>query len=380
MADDPFVFMIEDCQIPSSQEEILRDCPLLGQPINSPGDGVTSILPEIAQDAGEDRVCRDVFVTPPEEQSYFSPCVCHKAVQTDDESVTQGFDYFTRYADGAMSVDLGDDSDLRFSLDELNLMTDTTMVAGCSFWNDGARGIEISNGKKDKFQVSGRELSPNDTIGEPRHKRMKALEQNLGFKSSQACSEIEPQKIGDDLQICEATLVSNQKGPCNSVADPRCQENIQIGSDKENDFVGISVEKNLGSGENLGNHLTPSGIASTEEYVENIESKEQNCEAEKLAGISEGNKKVNETAETSENNGSGKLTKLRIIAERLKDITKGKSEDEKAVSFVFDVFKALTTTEDSEKEDNLENVSFLELARSRGFTFPTPWWWMDTNT
>ncbi|KAI9124510.1 hypothetical protein K1719_004432 [Acacia pycnantha] len=373
--------MIEDCQIPSSQEEILRDCPLLGQPINSPGGGVRSILPEIAQDAGEDRVYRDVFVTPPEEQSYFSPCVCHKAVQTDDVSVTQGFDYFTRYADGAMSVDLGDDSDLRFSLDELNLMTDTTMVAGCSFWNDGARVIEISNGKIDKFQVSGGEMSPNDSIGEPRHKRTKASEQNPGFKSSQACSEIEPQKIGDDLQNCEATLVSNQKSPCNSAAVPRPQQNIQIGSSKENDFVGISVEKNLGSGENLGSHLTPSGIArSTEEYVENIESKEQNREAEKLAGTSEGNKKVNKIAETSVNNGSGKLQKLRIIAERLKDITKGKTEDEKSVSFVFDVFKALTTTEDSEKEDSLENVSFLEIARSRGFTFPTPWWWMDTNT
>lgn len=38
------------------------------------------------------------------------------------------------------------------------------------------------------------------------------------------------------------------------------------------------------------------------------------------------------------------------------------------------VLKALTE-EAFEKEDNIENVSFLELAKSRGFTF-----WMDSNT
>lgn len=357
---DPFAFVIEDSQISSSQEEILRRCPFLGEPVDSPDDGGPPTLPGTALGPGRDRGSQDLFLVPPEKQSSafeFRPCRCHKGVQTDDD--------FTGYADAAVYFDLSDDPD--------------AAVAGCSRVNDEDSSIEIFNCEIDKIQISRREWSPKDSIGESPHKRMKTSEQNPDFQSSEAGFGIEPQKIGDKLRTCEEKLVSDQKSPCNFGAEPRPQQNIQIGKEVPLGFAGNPVEKNLGSGKNLGCHVTQSEIATnTEECIENIEGRGRICEAEKLACSSRGNQTVNEIAETSEKKGGDERQNLRVLqpsmAACLKDIAERKNENGKSASFVFDVLKALT--EETSQKDDLEDISFVELARFRDITFPTPYWWI----
>lgn len=107
---DPFAYMMELCHISSSQEEILRYCPFVGQTVNlavdeaspsaggipvaSTGIAMKTLTAETPQDSGKDSGPQDVFHTPPEQSSLptsqlrsvdFHHCIINGAVETDNE-------------------------------------------------------------------------------------------------------------------------------------------------------------------------------------------------------------------------------------------------------------------------------------------------------
>lgn len=408
--DDPFAYITELCHISSSQEEVLRHCPFVGETVNLPADdappnpnpdGVPAAstdiamatLTETAQDAGKDRGSQDVFHTPPEQQSSmptssdkqrsvdFHHCTVNKMLEIDDE--THGFVDFSEYAEAAESVDLSDDSELGFPQVKLEKRDDGVLVAECSRGGNGVGVNEISNCEIDKFRLSKRESSSRENLGESPPKKMKHAEQNPGFESSQACSGIEPHIIGEDAWNREPKMVSNSKSPCNFEAEPQPQQNVQTGKEmclgKENACGGTPVEKNLGSQSEIARNVEKINLHSTEECDEISESREEIFEAKKLPCTGERNKTVNEVAETSERQKrADEQSELRLlppsIREPLENAAKGEKEDGKGNnnSFVFDVLKALT--EDSEDDDSIDNVSWVELANARGFGLPRPRW------
>lgn len=390
--------MIELCQISSSQEEILRQCSLVerndGAPLSSDGILVASTgiamasLPETAEDTAKDKGSQEVFHTPPEQQSSQSASgghgQIHKAVETDDE--IQGFFDFSECAEAAECVDLRDNSELGFPQGKLNQRTERTLVAECLDGNDGARVIEISRSEVDNFRISKRVMPSNDSSGESPPKKVNNSKQNAGFESSQACFGFE-----QHLENHERNIVSDSKCLCNFGAIPQPEQNFQIGKeirlgvgDKKNHSVGISVEKNSGSSENLGGSDAQLEIEKgVTPCVENMGSEEENYEAEDLLRTGEGNKQANEVAETFEREKGGdeqpESSVLPSSAGALsKNIAKIRKENQNGNNFVFDILKALT--KESPMDDSLDNVSFMDLSTSCGFNFPRPYWWKENDS
>lgn len=253
---------------------------------------------------------------------------------------------FSEYAEAAEFVDLSDDWELGFVQVKLKQRVDRELAAECSRGIDGAGVSDISNSEFDKYRFSKRELSSKDGLGESPLKKRKISEQNPGFDSSQVCLEIESQ-------------------------------NVLIGKE-------MPVEKNLDSCENVGSHITESEIERSarkiklhdiEECVENSESREGICEAEKLQCTGEGNKSVNEIAETSEVQKSGdKQPERRVLPSSIRECLENEAKEKEngeGNGFIFDVLKAL---KENSEEDSLENISWLQLAEARGFNFPRPCW------
>lgn len=401
---DSFAYMLELCHISSSQEEILRHCPFVGQTIDLRDDaasasagrvpaastGIATVaLKGTPRGGGKDSGPQHVFHSPRDKSSLpasgdqlrsvgFEHCAINKAAEAGFDDETTGLVNFCGYTEAEL-VDLTDGLDLGFPQLKLRQMVNRESVAECSRGIDEDGVSKASKRDFDQFRFLRGELSSKDGIGESPLKKLKLPEQNPGFDSSQARIGIESQKT---------------KSPCNFGGDALPQHNVVMGKEecsgvgsKENAWGRMPVGKNLGSLENLGSHATQSEIATSsrnfklhdiEECVKDSKSRGGIFEDDKLPRTGgEGNKSGNEVIEVEASGRQKRADKqpgLRVLPSSIlgclenaaKDKEKGKDN-----SFVFYVLKSL---KGNSNQDNLENVSMLQIAKTSGVTFPRPSW------
>ncbi|KAI4315169.1 hypothetical protein L6164_028010 [Bauhinia variegata] len=310
---DPCQFMIELCEVPPKQEDLLRGCPFVGDKANSrrdkpsptsggmqvaSADIVMASLPETLGNGKDNRSIQDVFHAPPGKSSLhtsddqpISPAVYHCTVNqmAECDEQTMGFVNFGGYEEGTSIINVGTESELGSS----------EVVAECSRRIDGTAVSHTYNCELNKVPILERELSLKEGLDELPPK-MNSSEQNVA--------------VSKELSM----------GVVNEGND--------------------SAEKNLGSGENLGTQVVQPDMARS---GGNFTFHDPDVEKCVLNGESS---EVPRTAEVNEND---------------------EQPGERVLPSIFDVLNVIGG--DSE-EDRFENVSLVKIAKSRGMTFPSPRW------
>ncbi|RDX88595.1 hypothetical protein CR513_29791, partial [Mucuna pruriens] len=301
-----------------------------------PSNGIVMVSLTDSQDSVRDAaVPQDVFHTPPEESSLPSdddPCAVNHAVGVD--VATQGL---VDLCDGSEYVDLGRDSELGFS--EVQL-TQQMEVAECS----------RRNCQFDEFGDFERDLSD---LGESPGKKSKLTEHDLGFDFS--------------MDYCGVQLQKDEEGIGNSEGKPVCEIDTEspcnLGADTGKEENEISMNKNC-----------------CDENFETLVGDLKLCESEKMACTVEGNVSSDGIAEDSGMpKKSDKEPVLRVLPLSMRgclenaasELERGNGREKKNV---FDVLKVLSENSD-EVEDDLDDLSLLDVARACGITFPRPRWW-----
>ncbi|CAJ1943254.1 unnamed protein product [Sphenostylis stenocarpa] len=336
---DSFNFLFDLSQVSPSQEQLLR-APSVGphthhspSPSPSPSPASADSPPRsntivmVSPPDSLDAVPQEVFHTPPENSSRPSSCNQPRAATTGDHrcavnhavDVDAGTQGFVDLCEGAEFVDLGRDSELGFSESSLGARRDVL--------------DEIRDDRLDEFAIFERELSD---LGEPPVKKPKLSEGDLGVDSSGGCVEVQSQKGEEGVENCEGNLVSEAEK---------------------------NYDENNCSTQNL------------ETLVGDVSL----CESEKVACTFERNKSSDGVVEGS---GMGKKSDRKVVLRELPPSMRGPSENAASkVEFgnsqkknVFDVLRVLSEIS-NEEDENLDDISLLEVAEACGITFPRPRWW-----
>ncbi|KAI4327227.1 hypothetical protein L6164_019715 [Bauhinia variegata] len=209
--DDPYVFLIGLCEIPSKQEDLLLRCPIVGDKANShldeprpTSDGmleasagiVISSLTETESDGKENSGSEDIFHTPPQMSSLptsddqpKSPAVYHCTVNKTVEFGEETMD-FVDFA--------GADTESWFS----------EVVAECSRRTDGAAVSQTYDCELNKVPVLERELSLKDGLASREFSMEVTIEANACGESSAEKSLGSGENLG--TQVVEPEIVRSE--------------------------------------------------------------------------------------------------------------------------------------------------------------------------
>lgn len=326
---------------------------------------------DIHDDGKDSAGPQDVFHTPPEESSlHYSSDEQRPAVAADADlyavnqavevgGSTQAFVDLCSHSDVAEFADLGRDSDLGFS--EAEVVDPEIVVA------DGA--AEDSECKVDEIWVSEREFHGSCEF---LVKKLEVSEKDLGFGSSADFLGVESQKEGNSVGNCKGKLVSDADAvaetPCDFVADLEPQENVMDG---ENCCREVSVDKNLGSIENVEIQVVQTEIKESAEAEKFLCAAEENESSDKIVEASR-------TKEKSDGEPKKRVLppSFRVILDDAAKELESEKCEKKDETCAFKVLKYLSENVVEDEED-LGNINWAEVLKRSGVTFPRPRWWPE---
>lgn len=205
-ADDPFASITKLCQVSSSQEEHLRHCRFVGEPEEDPqasGEideqltGIMMITPPDSMsdnDENDNNALKDneIFHTPPED-TLISSSDDHR----DNQRVVIEEEAEGGCTEGEKTVDLGTDTDLGFTEVEL------TQRSGSA--------NEVIQSELNKIRVLKRELAASERLIESLKKKSKISDNSFRSESPKRCLGESVKKIMKSLE----KLNSNKGSPYN---------------------------------------------------------------------------------------------------------------------------------------------------------------------
>ncbi|KAH7549682.1 hypothetical protein ACOSP7_025425 [Xanthoceras sorbifolium] len=364
-AKDPFASISELCHVSSSQEDCLGRCRFAHEPDENDDQddeeedgseasgeiptGIIMVSPpdsSIADDVNDDSTPHDtdIFHTPPE--------VSLRDNRTDflEEETAGGC------ANEEKAVDLGADTDLGFS------EVESTQRIDCE--------NEVINCELDTVRHLKRKLTTKDCSSDSQLKKPKTLDKNLGLDCSNQCVGAE---LGESRDQFHSNRVSTQN--CGS-------KSLQIDQNSETFGESFTKTKRHFSTEVLELEAEASdGILG---FSERLENNTINCEGcnngrgEKTRNL--GRKSIEDldkyryigpSADSS--HGMMRTQRMRTLPVSVcgqpenaqKELDSGKNHREITL---LDVLKMLA--EKCGCDRSVENKSILEVAKSRGMTFP----------
>ena len=410
--EDPFHSFAEPCHISSSQEDLLRNCPLKFQPNDGTGDDSQSsggvrvesagiIMLSLPESTNDESAALDEFQTPPEEVQPASSAEQRTPAADRKNEVRVDDDKEDRVAadlsctDGAATIELGKDSDLGFSEP-----TSAVKVVAVSYVGLGTS--EVSESVVEKFRVLPRE-SP-EASDEPPSKKPKICEEKLDTGSPKGSAEIvllnsikSPKSPSKSPLKSPQILNTNSVTPdyCDTLSPPNNQGNgtiwLEDSPAKKKLCFPESEFEDAGGVSGLGENpmKTDSDVDVTKgEGVENGKSNE----LQSMIGRDYVRKNIEDLEKfkyivRSVRNGPPLLSEVSQGRRELPLSIRGPLEDaasdlvigNREEFMVLDVLKILCGECDWNPEET-EETDILETAKRRGMTFPRPRWWSPSDS
>lgn len=367
-ADDPFASITELCQVSSSQEDHLRHCRFVGEPgedTQASGEtdeqltGIMMITPPDSMsenDENDNNTLKDneIFQTPPE-NTLTASSDDHRDNQTvaiEDE--TEG-----GCTEGEKTVNLGADTDLGFTEVELTQRSGSVN--------------EVIQSELNKIRVLKRELASSERLIESLKKKSKISDNNFHLESPKQCLGESVEKIMKSLEklnsIKDSVYNHGYKSPH---SNQRSEASGDNSSKRKLDF----------STENLGleTEATDRGLRLSkglEHCIRNGEGcrsvgNNGNGERTSISGQKRKEDIDNYRYTGPSVHNSGEMGRRTRAIRTLPVSICGKGEmdarnDSKEITLL-DVLRMLARNCDY--DHSLENKSILDVAKSRGMTFP----------